>query len=166
MEAGLEALDGRCLKKSLGSGIRILRGGDRDWSPWGGVRIFGAGVGHLGAGLASPRARLRRPDGLWGATESLVPAGTHRRGVGASGRGQFSARGPLPQRRTAPKSPSLFLKANSSSPSSQAPRDPGDCRAGGALELRGSGLPAGGGAGAQVSASDSGVRGHRPTNLA
>ena len=62
--------------------------------------------------------------------------------------------------------PSLFLKVNPSSPSSRAPRDPGDYRAGGALELRGSGLPAGRGAGAQVSASAPGVRGHRPSNSA
>ena len=58
------------------------------------------------------------------------------------------------------------LPVNPSSPSSRAPRDPGDYRAGGALELRGSGLPAGRGAGAQVSASAPGVRGHRPSNSA
>ena len=136
--------------------------------PGGGVRISGAGLGHLGAGLASPGA----PRWSVGATESLVPAGTHRRGLGASGRGrgQSSARGPPAKdarhRSPSERIPSLFLKVNPSSPSSRAPRDPGDCRAGGALELRGSGLPAGRGAGAQVSASNPGVGGHRPSNSA
>ncbi|XP_061293213.1 tyrosine-protein kinase HCK isoform X4 [Bos javanicus] len=52
--------------------------------------------------------------------------------------------------------PSLLLKVNPFSPSSRAPRDSGGCRAGGALELRGSGLPAGRGAGAQWPDSSNG----------
>ena len=168
MEAGLEALDGRCFKKSLGSGIRILGGGDRDWSPWGWGQNLWGGLRTLGGGVSIARG-------------AQMVCGRHR--VPGSGRdapprprGEWKGTRTVQRQRPPPKDarhrspseriPSLFLKVNPSSPSSRAPRDPGDCRAGGALELRGSGLPAGRGAGAQVSASNPGVGGHRPSNSA
>lgn len=74
------------------------------------------------------------------------------------GRRQLSQEGP--PKNNAPKhlgaQPQPLLQSHSLFPAAPAPGHPGICRAGGSLQLRGPGLPTGGGTGAQVSFSDPG----------
>ena len=74
----------------------------------GGFRTLGGGVSIAPGAAKAPRWSV-------GATESLVPAGTHRRGLGASGRGrgQSSARGPPPLKTHGTEAPRRASPASS-----------------------------------------------------